>query len=97
MNYLGSLLLFSQLFVQLCYAAVYTNSWSAHIEGGKENARAIAEEHGFVYMGEVSHEVFPILADTCLIAPVNIKLLLPVHQFRPSCAVSIEAYQPYRL
>ncbi|XP_043503408.1 furin-like protease 1 isoform X3 [Polistes fuscatus] len=31
----------------------YTNQWAAHIEGGPEVARKVAEDHGFQYLAEI--------------------------------------------
>ncbi|KAF7395014.1 hypothetical protein HZH66_008188 [Vespula vulgaris] len=30
----------------------YTNQWAAHIEGGPEVAKKVAEDHGFRYLAE---------------------------------------------
>lgn len=35
-------------------ARAYTNQWAAHIEGGEEVARQVAENYGFRYLGKVS-------------------------------------------
>lgn len=35
-------------------ARAYTNQWAAHIEGGEEVARQVAEDYGFRYLGKVS-------------------------------------------
>lgn len=32
----------------------YTNQWAAHIDGGEEAARRVAEDYGFRYLGKVS-------------------------------------------
>ncbi|XP_034180593.1 furin-like protease 1 isoform X4 [Osmia lignaria lignaria] len=33
--------------------AAYTNQWAAHIEGGPEVARQVAQEHGFQYLDKI--------------------------------------------
>ena len=43
----------SFLLVRFCNAAVYTHSWAAHIEGGEDVAKFLAEKHGFKYLGKV--------------------------------------------
>lgn len=35
-------------------ARAYTNQWAAHIDGGEEVARRVAEDYGFHYLGKVS-------------------------------------------
>lgn len=35
-------------------ARAYTNQWAAHIEGGEEVAKQVAEDYGFRYLGKVS-------------------------------------------
>lgn len=35
-------------------ASAYTNQWAAHIDGGEEVARQVAEDCGFRYLGKVS-------------------------------------------
>lgn len=35
-------------------ARAYTNQWAAHIDGGEEVARRVAENYGFRYLGKVS-------------------------------------------
>lgn len=35
-------------------ASAYTNQWAAHIEGGEEVAKQVAEDYGFRYLGKVS-------------------------------------------
>ncbi|KAF7397793.1 hypothetical protein HZH68_009015 [Vespula germanica] len=42
----------------------YTNQWAAHIEGGPEVAKKVAEDHGFRYLAEdfVSPICFPFFA-----------------------------------
>lgn len=35
-------------------ARAYTNQWAAHIDGGEEVARRVAEDYGFRYLGKVS-------------------------------------------
>lgn len=35
-------------------ARAYTNQWAAHIVGGEEVARQVAEDYGFRYLGKVS-------------------------------------------
>lgn len=35
-------------------ARAYTNQWAAHIDGGEEVARQVAEVYGFRYLGKVS-------------------------------------------
>ena len=32
---------------------IYSNSWAVKVTGGAENARRIAEKHGFVHVGQV--------------------------------------------
>lgn len=54
MDILETLLLFVVVSVQFCYAAIYTDTWAAHIRGGEKYAKALVEEHGFTYLEEVS-------------------------------------------
>lgn len=49
-----------QFLWELGYAAVYSDTWAVHIEGGETISQAIAEKHGFTYLGKVS------FGDTCL-------------------------------
>jgi len=35
-------------------ARAYTNQWAAHVDGGEEVARRVAEDYGFRYLGKVS-------------------------------------------
>lgn len=35
-------------------ARAYTNQWAAHVDGGEEVARRVAEDCGFRYLGKVS-------------------------------------------
>jgi hypothetical protein len=53
MHSVTSLLLGALICVQLCHALIYTDTWAAHIEGGEEIARTLAEKHGFVFLGKV--------------------------------------------
>lgn len=39
--------------IKVAYAH-YTPTWAVHIPGGKETAEAVASEHGFINLGEVS-------------------------------------------
>lgn len=34
-------------------ARAYTNQWAAHIDGGEEAARRVAEDYGFHYLGKL--------------------------------------------
>lgn len=36
-------------------AAHYTPTWAVHVPGGKEAADAVAGDHGFINLGEVSY------------------------------------------
>ena len=58
MHIIEALLLSTLLLVQLCYAAIYTDTWAAHIEGGQDFAKALSEEHGFIYLGEVMPNIY---------------------------------------
>ncbi|KAL2712837.1 hypothetical protein V1478_017428 [Vespula squamosa] len=35
----------------------YTNQWAAHIEGGPEVAKKVAEDHGFRYLAERGEKI----------------------------------------
>ncbi|XP_014473594.1 PREDICTED: furin-like protease 1, isoform 1-CRR isoform X1 [Dinoponera quadriceps] len=37
-------------------ARAYTNQWAAHIEGGEEVARQVAEDYGFRYLGKINDD-----------------------------------------
>ena len=39
--------------VTLSHAALFSNLWAVHIEGGERKARSIAENTGFTYLGKV--------------------------------------------
>ena len=58
MHILETLLPSILLLVQLCYAVIYTDTWAAHIQGGKDFAKALSEEHGFTYLGEVLPDIY---------------------------------------
>ena len=64
MKHLLTLILCVLLF-ELCYAAVYTDTWAVHIEGGDERAVELAEKHGFQYLGKVRRS-FPEIFVPCL-------------------------------
>ncbi|XP_024876145.1 furin-like protease 1, isoforms 1/1-X/2 isoform X3 [Temnothorax curvispinosus] len=36
----------------------YTNQWAAHIDGGEEAARRVADNHGFRYLGKINDDWF---------------------------------------
>ncbi len=42
--------------IELCYSAVYTDTWAVHLEGGEDVARQLAQEHNFVYLGKVRYK-----------------------------------------
>ncbi|XP_011147537.1 furin-like protease 1 isoform X3 [Harpegnathos saltator] len=37
-------------------ARAYTNQWAAHIEGGEEVAKQVAEDYGFRYLGKINDD-----------------------------------------
>ncbi|XP_011642628.1 furin-like protease 1 isoform X2 [Pogonomyrmex barbatus] len=39
-------------------ARAYTNQWAAHIDGGEEAARRVAEDYGFRYLGKINDDWF---------------------------------------
>ena len=51
----------SALIISMCglvlldvsFAAHYTDKWAVRIEGGLQAAKALAEKHGFTFLGEV--------------------------------------------
>ena len=45
--------LFFLLTVKICQGDVFTHTWAAHIEGGEEVAKTLAEKHGFTYTGKI--------------------------------------------
>lgn len=46
------------------HAQHYSSQWAVHIEGGQQEADAVAERNGFVNLGEVSQffiQLFPVI------------------------------------
>ncbi|XP_050451575.1 furin-like protease 1 isoform X2 [Cataglyphis hispanica] len=39
-------------------ARAYTNQWAAHVNGGEEVARRVAEDYGFRYLGKINDDWF---------------------------------------
>lgn len=41
------------VFLDVSFAAHYTDKWAVHIEGGVQAAKSLTEKHGFIFLGEV--------------------------------------------
>ena len=54
MNYIIlGLILCVVLLLEPSYAALYSDTWAVHIEGGEDVVNQIAAQHGFTNLGKV--------------------------------------------
>lgn len=59
----------SALIISMCglvlldvsFAAHYTDKWAVRIEGGIQAAKALAEKHGFTFLGEVRYYYYLLI------------------------------------
>lgn len=61
------------------HGAHYTQQWVVHVEGGPKVAEAVARDHGFTNLGEVSDFLFHPISVTNVISPFCSRFRLPVN------------------
>ncbi|CAI9721293.1 furin-like protease kpc-1 isoform X1 [Octopus vulgaris] len=48
------------VFLDVSFAAHYTDKWAVHIEGGVHAAKSLTEKHGFIFLGEIMPDFYHI-------------------------------------
>ncbi|XP_033750588.1 furin-like protease kpc-1 isoform X2 [Pecten maximus] len=57
-RYIIHLSIFGLIFIEITRGEHYTDKWAVHIEGGVKEARALADKHNFVYLGQIMPDYY---------------------------------------